>query len=268
MKLRPAAIAGAFYPADPSLLAAHIDGFLESASVIEDAPPKALVCPHAGTIYSGATAGIGYRCLCGGRDVIRRVVIFGPTHRVAVRGLALPSADAFATPLGLVPIDAHGRASALTLPSVVVSDAVHAQEHSLEVQLPFLQRKLGDFSLLPFAVGAASPDEVAAVIDACWGGDETLIVISTDLSHFHAYRDACAIDRATIEQTLALDARLDHEQACGATPLNGLLIVARRRGLRASLLDLRNSGDTAGDKGRVVGYAALRFDLPSPGATQ
>lgn len=263
MKTRSPAVAGSFYPADPLALQQQIDDFLavrESRVDVPAAAPKALVCPHAGIIYSGRTAGIGYAQLIANRSQIRRVVLLGPTHRVGIRGLAVPSVDAFATPLGEIPIDRAGRAAALRLPQVAMSDAPHLAEHSLEVQLPFLQRALDEFSLLPLAVGDAAPAEVAEVLDAVWGGAETLIVISSDLSHFHPYDAAQAIDRESIDAVLALAGPLDHEQACGATPLNGLLRVARRRGLKPSLLDLRNSGDTAGDRRRVVGYAALRFD--------
>ena len=161
-------------------------------------------------------------------------------------------------------IDQAGRERALTLPQVVIDDAAHAFEHSLELQLPFLQRVLDEFSLLPFAVGDASAEEVAEVLGAVWGGDETLVVISSDLSHFHAYREAQRIDRDSIDTVLSLAGPLDHEQACGATPLNGLLLLARRRGLRPTLLDLCNPGDTAGGHGRVVGYASLRFDEAKP----
>ncbi|HET6718398.1 MAG TPA: AmmeMemoRadiSam system protein B, partial [Rhodocyclaceae bacterium] len=263
MKTRPPAVAGSFYPADPFTLGQQIDDFLavdggdKTAAAVA---PKVLLCPHAGIIYSGKTAGIGYAQLLAHRARIRRVVLLGPTHRVGIRGLAVPSVDAFATPLGEIPIDRAGRAAALRLPQVAMSDAPHLAEHSLEVQLPFLQRALDRFSVLPLAVGEASAAEVAEVIDAVWGGAETLIVISSDLSHFHAYDEAQVIDRDSIDTVLALAGPLDHEQACGATPLNGLLRVAQRRGLKPLLLDLRNSGDTAGDRRRVVGYAALRFD--------
>jgi AmmeMemoRadiSam system protein B len=190
-------------------------------------------------------------------------VLFGPTHRVPVRGLAVPSVEAFATPLGEIPIDGEAVMEALELPQVTTSDASHAYEHSLEVQLPFLQTVLGDFSLVPFAVGDATPNDVSKVIDLLWGGAETLIVVSSDLSHYHRYAEARSSDRATGEAILAFSATLDHEQACGATPINGLLVAARRRGLAAELLDLRNSGDTAGDKKRVVGYASFAFVEPS-----
>ncbi len=186
-------------------------------------------------------------------------MLFGPTHRVPVRGLALPTARAFATPLGDIDVDREAVAAALALRCVCESDAAHAFEHSLEVQLPFLQQVLGKFAIVPFAVGDATPREVADVIGLLWGGPETLIVVSSDLSHYHGYAEARAIDQATADNILALSPTLDHEQACGATPINGLLLCARERGMQPELLDLRNSGDTAGDKARVVGYASFAF---------
>ena len=260
--VRPAAVAGMFYPAAPAALAADVRAHLALA-LAHPAPtsavPKALIAPHAGYVYSGPIAASAYARLAAGRDTIRRVLLFGPTHRVPARGLALPSVGAFATPLGTVSVDREAAAAALALPQVCESDAAHAFEHSLEVQLPFLQSVLRDFRIVPFAVGDATPDEVAEVVELLWGGPETLIVVSSDLSHYHRYAEACAIDRATGEAILALSATLDHEQACGATPINGLLLAARRHGLQAELLDLRNSGDTAGDKSRVVGYASFAF---------
>jgi hypothetical protein len=258
--VRAAAVAGMFYPAAPAALAAQVRAHLAGVSTrSRSAVPKALIAPHAGYVYSGPIAAAAYARLAAGRDAIRRVVLFGPTHRVPVRGLALPSARAFATPLGTVDVDRGAAAAALELPQVCASDAAHAFEHSLEVQLPFLQAVLGDFSIVPFAVGDATPGEVGEVIELLWGGPETLIVVSSDLSHYHRYDDARAIDRATGGAILALSATLDHEQACGATPINGLLLAARRHGLQPELLDLRNSGDTAGDRSRVVGYASFAF---------
>jgi AmmeMemoRadiSam system protein B len=187
------------------------------------------------------------------------VVLLGPAHRVPIRGLALPAAQHFGTPLGAVEIDEEASAVARRLPQVRDSALAHADEHSLEVQLPFLQRVLGDFELTPLVVGDASGDMIAEVLDALWGGPETLIVVSSDLSHYHPYNEARAIDRETADLILAREPVLDHEQACGATPINGLLLAARRRGLHPTRLDLRNSGDTAGDRRRVVGYAAFGF---------
>lgn len=259
VSLRPAAVAGMFYPAAPRELAGEVDDLLGHSAGADFAPgfPKALIVPHAGYVYSGGIAAEAYDRLRPARGIVRRVVLLGPCHRVPVRGLALPGAAAFDTPLGRVPVDRGATEALAGLPQVVVSDAVHAEEHALEVQLPFLQRVLGEFSLVPLAVGSATASEVAAVIEKLWGGEETLIVISSDLSHYHPYDEACAIDRATARAILEFDAGIDHEQACGATPVAGLLLAARRRGLNIELLDLRNSGDTAGGRGRVVGYGAF-----------
>jgi AmmeMemoRadiSam system protein B/AmmeMemoRadiSam system protein A len=256
--IRPAAVAGMFYPGDARSLAAEVDDLLAGGQPVPRLGyPKALVVPHAGYIYSGAVAARAYDELAAARGAVRRVVLLGPTHRVAVKGLAVPSAGAFATPLGTVRIDAAALAEARRLPQVVQSDAAHALEHSLEVQLPFLQKVLGEFALAPFAVGMASVREVAEVIERLWGGPETLIVVSTDLSHYHAYEQARAIDRATIARIASFATDLDHEEACGATPLNGLLFVSRRKNLSLNLLAACNSGDTAGGKGQVVGYSAF-----------
>jgi hypothetical protein len=222
-------------------------------------PPKALIVPHAGYIYSGTTAAQAYAQLATVRQSIRRVVLLGPVHRVPVRGLALPGADYFASPLGQIEIDQDAVAVIRSLRQVVISPAAHAQEHSLEVQLPFLQLALDNFKLLPLAVGDATPAEVAQVLDVLWGGDETLVVISSDLSHFLPYATAQTVDSETVQDIMQLEPILNHQQACGATPVNGLLLAARRHHLQPHLLGLCNSGDTAGDKGRVVGYAALAF---------
>ncbi len=232
---------------------------LTQASAAPAAPPKVLIVPHAGYVYSGPVAARAYARVAVLRDVVRRVVLLGPTHRVYMRGLALPACTAFATPLGEVPIDQEALAAVRALPQVTVSDAPHALEHSLEVQLPFLQTVLGQFALLPLAVGDVAPESVAAVLDVLWGGAETLIVVSSDLSHYHGYAEATRIDRTTADSILALTGAIDHEQACGATPINALLLCARRRGLESELIDLRNSGDTAGHRSRVVGYAAFAF---------
>jgi AmmeMemoRadiSam system protein B len=260
-EIRPAAVAGLFYPGAPRPLAADVRGYLAavSASIGGAAWPKALIVPHAGYAYSGPVAASAYARLAPGRETIRRVVLLGPVHRVPVRGLALPVATAFATPLGSVPVDREAAELARALPQVIESTAAHAHEHSLEVQLPFLQSVLGEFAIVPFAVGEASPEEVAEVIELLWGGRETLIVVSSDLSHYHPYGEARQIDRRTADTILALGGTLDHEQACGATPINGFALCARRHALLPELLDLRNSGDTAGDKSRVVGYAAFAF---------
>ncbi len=264
LHIRPPAVAGMFYPAEADELARDIQAFLAACEPAQAPAPKALIVPHAGYVYSGAVAASAYALLAPARSIIRRVVLLGPAHRVPIRGLALPVAEAFATPLGGVPIDAEDARAALALPQVSASDVAHNLEHSLEVQLPFLQTVLDDFTLLPFAVGAATPAQAAEVLDLLWGGPETLILISSDLSHFHAYATAQGIDQGTAGEILAFEPSIEHEQACGATPINGLLLTARRRGMSIELLDLRNSGDTAGDRSRVVGYAsfALREEKP------
>jgi AmmeMemoRadiSam system protein B len=270
LHIRPPAVAGMFYPAEADELARDIQSYLVAVPSATHGAPKALIVPHAGYVYSGAVAARAYALLAPARSAIRRVVLLGPAHRVPIRGLALPVAEAFATPLGGVRIDAEGAAAALKLPQVTASDVAHNLEHSLEVQLPFLQTVLDDFTLLPFAVGAATPAQVAEVLDLLWGGPETLILISSDLSHFHAYATAQGIDKGTVGAILAFEPSIEHEQACGATPINGLLLCAKRRGMQIELLDLRNSGDTAGDRSRVVGYAsfALRETEPQRGEQQ
>jgi AmmeMemoRadiSam system protein B/AmmeMemoRadiSam system protein A len=258
--VRPAAVAGTFYPGNARTLAAEVEDLLGAAGG-DTAPrlgfPKALIVPHAGYVYSGPVAARAYDALRAGRGIVRRVVLLGPVHRVPVRGLAVPSANAFATPLGAVPIDREALAAVRDLPQVVASDAAHALEHSLEVQLPFLQQTLGAFALAPFAVGTASVAEVAQVIERLWGARETLIVVSTDLSHYHAYDDARRIDGETIARVSGFATDLSHEEACGATPLNGLLHVARRKDLSPKLLAACNSGDTAGGRDQVVGYSSF-----------
>ena len=262
--IRPAAVAGMFYAAQPAVLHAQIAECLAAASSEGvTRAPKMVIVPHAGYVYSGVVAAQAYVLLERWREQIERVVLLGPAHRVAVRALAAPTVDAFETPLGRVPIDAAALAALDDLPQVVRDDRPHEGEHSLEVQLPFAQTVLGEFTLVPLVVGDASPAEVAQVLERLWGGDETLFLISSDLSHYLPYASAQAIDAATTQRILALDAGLDHHEACGAIPINGALQVARRHGLVPRLLDLRNSGDTAGDRRRVVGYGAIAFDEPS-----
>lgn len=258
--VRPAALAGSFYPADAVLLAGQVQTLLDNAGAAKETrSPKALIVPHAGYVYSGATAASAYVRLRALRGKVRRVVLLGPVHRVPVRGLARPGVSAFASPIGEVALDTEVLAALADLPQVVIDDRCHAREHSLEVHLPFLQSVLGEFKLVPLAVGDANAVQVAEVLERLWGGDETLIVVSSDLSHFLPYAFAQQRDAATARAVLDLRPDLGHEQACGATPVNGLLLAARRHGLQAELLDLRNSGDTAGDKSRVVGYAAFAF---------
>ncbi len=256
--VRPPAVAGMFYPADPKQLSQDINQFLLAAPAC-NLQPKALIVPHAGYIYSGIVAAAAYVCLKPITSRIRRVVLLGPTHRVAVRGLALPGVDSFETPLGHIKIDKVGINTLTHLPQVTTHPETHALEHSLEVQLPFLQTVLDNFTLLPLAVGMATPEEVAQVLETLWGGDETLIVISSDLSHFLPYANAQHVDNDSVQSILQLQPFLNHEQACGATPINGLVIAARQHHLTPHLLDLRNSGDTAGTPDRVVGYAAFAF---------
>lgn len=257
---RPAAVAGMFYPAHAAELRREVDELLAGAAEKRrNAVPKALIAPHAGYVYSGPIAASAYTQIAPAAARIRRVALLGPAHRVPVRGLALPEAQRFATPLGEVAVDAEAAATLRTLPQVVEHGPAHAAEHSLEVHLPFLQRLLGEFTLVPLVVGDATSSEVAEVLDCLWGDDQTLIVVSSDLSHYLSYDTARRTDQATIARVQALQPTLDHQQACGATPVNGLLLLAQRRGLQAEVLDLRNSGDTAGDRHRVVGYAAVAF---------
>ncbi len=261
--IRPPAVAGFFYPDAADALDTLTASLLEGAARSHPAraqPPKALLAPHAGYIYSGATAARAYAALAPFAGSIRRVVILGPCHRVGIKGIALPTSDAFATPLGSVAIDPDARAAIRALPGVITHDGAHAQEHSLEVQLPFLQKLLCEFTVLPLAVGQAAPDVVAAVLETLWGGPETLFVISSDLSHYHDYASARTRDTDTVRHVLALEAKIHPEQACGAYPLNGLLTAAQQRQLTPRLIDLCNSGDTAGDRARVVGYCAIAFD--------
>jgi AmmeMemoRadiSam system protein B/AmmeMemoRadiSam system protein A len=248
-----------FYPRDAGELEREVAELIDGVENL--APrfghPKALIVPHAGYLYSGTVAARAYDELTAARGLVKRVVLLGPVHRVAVRGLALPGVEAFDTPLGRIPVDAEAVRMLAPFRQVVSSPAAHAMEHSLEVQLPFLQRMLGEFSVLPLAVGDARPQEVLEVIERLWGGPETLFVISTDLSHYHGYEDARRIDRATLTRIAAFDTDINHEEACGATPLNGFLAAARSRGLSIRLLGACNSGDTAGGKDRVVGYSAF-----------
>ncbi len=268
--IRPAAVAGSFYPAEPGALRAAVARHLAHASTGHDRsvalerPPKLLVVPHAGYVYSGDVAAAAYAPLARWRGRIARVVLLGPVHRVAVRGLAAPTVAAFETPLGRVSIDQAALAGLATLPQVVRADAPHAREHALEVQLPFLQTVLGDgFTLVPLAVGDATPTEVAEVLDRLWGSDETLIVVSSDLSHYLPYAQAQARDRATAQRIMHFATDIAGDEACGAAPLNGALRSARRHGLVPRLLDLRNSGDsTCGERDRVVGYGAIAFSRP------
>lgn len=250
--IRPAAVAGLFYPGEPAALRALVAGQLAD-NPARGPLPKALIAPHAGYVYSGPVAARAYNLLPAD---VRRVVLLGPAHRVPLRGLALPTVSAFRTPLGDVPLDLEAMRSLDALPQVVRSDEAHRLEHSLEVQLPFLQARLDKFTLVPLVVGWASPTAVAEVLERLWGGPETLVVISSDLSHYHPYADAQHLDETTARRIESLQAPLEGEQACGAHPLNGLLNLAQAKHLKVTRLDLRNSGDTAGSRDRVVGYGA------------
>lgn len=254
--IREPAVAGLFYAGRAGRLATDVARLLDAVPATESPRPKALIVPHAGYVYSGPVAASAYARLRPWHDRYRRVVLLGPTHRVPLRGLAMTNADAFRTPLGDVPVDQEAVAG-LDLPGLAFADTPHTEEHSLEVQLPFLMAVLDDFALVPIVVGDAAPELVARVLNALWDGPETLVVISSDLSHYQPYETARRIDAATCEAIEHFAAeRLDHDMACGATPVAGLLVAARRRGLEVRTLDVRNSGDTSGDKGSVVGYGA------------
>jgi AmmeMemoRadiSam system protein B len=254
-------VAGQFYPGGREELREMVAAQLARADAGEGAAvPKAVIAPHAGFVYSGPVAASAYARLAPARGRIRRVVLLGPAHRVPVAGLAVPDADAFETPLGRVRLDREALDAVARLPRVEVSDRAHAFEHSLEVHLPFLQEVFGDFALAPLVVGDAAPREVEEVLDLLWGGPETLVVVSSDLSHYHDYDTARRMDAETSRaiERLEPDA-IGFEQACGRIPVQGLLLAARRRGLHASVVDLRNSGDTAGPRDRVVGYGSYVF---------
>lgn len=262
---RSPAVAGSFYPADAATLSHDLQAYLDAVGATaadreQTAPPKAVIVPHAGYVYSAPVAAFAYAKLLPLKNRIARVILLGPCHRVAVRGVALSSAGRFATPLGDIAIDHSLDETILALPHAQVYDATHTQEHSLEVQLPFLQAVLGTFQLVPMVVGDATASEIADVLDAVWGGPETLIVISSDLSHYLDYASAQRLDRETCNAIESLSPQaIQNPQACGRIPVKGLLEVAKRRGMRVETLDLRNSGDTAGPRDRVVGYGSWAF---------
>lgn len=261
--IRPPAVAGLFYPDDAGELRRMVEQMLTDDRAVATSAPKAIIVPHAGYIYSGPVAASAYRRLLIAHDKIRRVVLLGPSHRVPLLGLAASSADYFTTPLGNVRVDRDAVSQLLLFPQVHLIDEAHTLEHSLEVHLPFLQTVLDSFSLIPLVVGEATPTEVADVLDVFWSDDATLIVISSDLSHYHSYEVALRMDRATSRaiETLSTET-IDQEDACGRIPILGLLELARRHGLQATTIDLRNSGDTAGPRDQVVGYGAYVFDRP------
>lgn len=256
--IRPPAVAGSFYPADPTGIEHALDSAFADAIAapeVESARLRAIVAPHAGWTYSGAIAASAYSLV---PPDTPRVVLLGPSHFVAFEGMAVSAADGFATPVGDVVVDANLREVIRELDQVVVSDVPHQREHSLEVHLPFLQRMVPGATLLPVAVGFVGVSPVAALLQAV--ADDALIIISTDLSHYLAWEQARARDERTAAAVLALDGdAIDDRDACGARGLRGLLAAARTRAWSARLLDLRNSGDTAGDRSRVVGYGAFAF---------
>jgi MEMO1 family protein len=259
--VRPAACAGRFYSSDPVELRRSITDLLAQVPPATGPAPKALIAPHAGYLYSGPIAASAYAQLLPARDQIKRIALFGPSHYVAVNGLATSSADAFATPLGIVRVDTEAVRVIRSLPQVSEFDEAHAREHSLEVQLPFLQCVLGDFTLIPVAVGEATPEEISEVLEVLWGGPETRFIISSDLSHYQDSQTARRLDQATAKAIEALKpAAIGEERACGRTPIRGLLQAARRHGLHARTVDLRSSGDTGGPQDRVVGYGAFVFE--------
>lgn len=265
-RVRPPAVAGTFYPATSEILQAELKTLLDAARPLPVGRPKALIAPHAGYIYSGPVAATAYALLGAARPLPTRVILLGPAHFVGFRGLALPGVDALETPLGRIPLDPNGVAAALSFPQVAELPRAHAREHSLEVHLPFLQAVLPRFTLVPLLVGEAAPWEVAEVLAALWGGSETAIVVSSDLSHYHPYDEARALDNETARRILTRNyGDLEGEQACGAAPLRGLLYEAAQRDLKVHLCDLRSSGDTAGDRYRVVGYGSFALTEPTPG---
>lgn len=266
--VRPAAVAGLFYPASQRELDATVRAMLAAVPppAADEPLPKAIIAPHAGYVYSGPVAATAYARLAPLKGQVQRVVLIGPSHRVWLEGLALPRCDAFTTPLGPVALDREAVADVLALDTVTILDTAHADEHALEVHLPFLQAVLGTFTIVPLLVGEARPADVADVLERLWGGEQTLIVVSSDLSHYLGYESAQTLDAATCRAIETLDpAAISREQACGGAAVKGLLTLAKRRHLRVRTLDLRNSGDTAGDRRRVVGYGAWAFSEPQGG---
>lgn len=262
LSIRMPAVSGLFYTSDTTILKGEVETFLDDAARHYDTllpfTPKALIVPHAGYIYSGAFAAAAYN-LVASNAAISRVVLLGPSHRVPLRGMALPSSDVFRTPLGDVTIDKCGINQLVKLSNVNIDDEAHLHEHSLEVQIPFLQVVLNNFEVLPVVVGETPAHEVAELLTDVWGGDETLIIVSSDLSHYHCYSDAARIDRDTSKEILSLSTQIHGEQACGCYSVNGLLYEVKRRGLDAKEIVVANSGDTAGGRERVVGYGAYVF---------
>ena len=266
-EIRHPAVAGTFYPAEPGALARQLAQFMSEAGNAAplSALPKAIIGPHAGYVYSGPVAARAYARLTAARGKISRVVLIGPSHYVGFRGLAVDTAEAWAMPTGTVALDTEAITRLRALPMVGELEAAYQREHALEVHVPFLQHVLGEFRLVPIVAGDAPPDAVAAVFNALWGGPETLIVVSTDLSHYLDYAACRRLDQSTAEaiERFDIDA-LDPSAACGRVPARGLLLAARQRGMTIERLDLRNSGDTAGPRDRVVGYGAWALYEAAP----
>lgn len=262
--IRPPAIAGTFYPSNPEELRATVEYFLGKADKIFGSAhnvPKAIIVPHAGYIYSGLTAAAAYNRLHLGRETIKRVIILGPCHRIGINGIALPSTETFQTPLGNIPLDKDAIARIKDLEYVKIFNETHEEDHSIEVHLPFLQKVLAEFKLLPLIVGDTETKKVAKVLEILWGGPETLIIISSDLSHYLNYNEAKILDSQTSNAIEQMDLHaLSHDQACGRHSIKGLLMLAKSKGLSVTKADIRNSGDTAGNKDRVVGYGSWYFD--------
>jgi AmmeMemoRadiSam system protein B len=263
-KVRPPAVAGRFYPADPAELRGMVESFLAAVPIAKGPSPKAVIAPHAGYPYSGPIAASAFAQFAPDREIIKRIILVGPSHFVAFNGLALPWVDAFATPLGVVPLDSPSLAGLRELPEVIQLNGAHDQEHCLEVQLPFLQVVLGEFRIIPLVAGQITPEALGRVLQSLWGGAETRVVISSDLSHYLSWAEAHELDTRTAKaiESLSYSAIYEH-QACGHVPICGMLRVAQNQELAAETLDLRSSGDTSGPRSRVVGYGAFAFCEPT-----
>ncbi len=259
MNVRQPAVAGMFYPQDRLILEQTIKQFIAQAEQYNP-PPKALIVPHAGYIYSGYTAAQAYASLQSKSATIKKIVLLGPAHTMYFKGIAYDPATYVATPLGDIEQDTGLLAKISSLPYVYSLPQAHQKEHCLEVQWPFCQVLFNQFTLLSLVVGETEPEQVAELLELVWGGDETLIIISSDLSHYLAYNEAQKEDTQTCLAISTLNFEsLIHHNACGFYPLRGFLHYARQHQLCGRLVDLRNSGDTAGSKERVVGYSSYHF---------
>ena len=257
-KIKNPAVSGAFYPAEPGVLSKMVDEFYESVEW-QGQPPKAIIAPHAGYIYSGIVAACAYKCLAD-MPYIKNIVLIGPSHFLPFSGIAYSDCDIFMTPLGEISVNEKLFTQTTSIPATQLINAAFTREHCLEVQLPFLQKILNDFTIMPLLVGAADKQTVATVLENLWGDDQTLIVISSDLSHYHDYQTAQQMDNATCQSIENLDADdIRDDAACGRVAIRGLLHLAKQKQMRVQKLIQINSGDTAGDKNRVVGYGAYHF---------